>query len=472
MGLSALVQVQPVNGFSVYYCSFTLGKDFQLEEWTKVCSLHFKPTDFYNFESSYRTLREDAVPSIFAFPTKETSARRQLNRANVDEEPSICHTVGTEPGVMGDELIEEEVSEEAPEDVRLKEANDEIDRLRQMLSDAKMEIIELRKGVSRKRFGIDAIQESDKDVHYYTGLPSTAVFYRLLEYLSPAGKQSNVVYKATAQKWIKEGMEPGNAEWREGDSQVGRPATLSQEDEFFLMLVRLCLDLKEYDLAKRFEISPSSVSRIFSTWINYCYLRLGSLPCWPSRDTIRNTMPAVFKEQYPKTTAILDATEIKVHTPSSLLLQSQTYSSYKSANTFKALLAVSPAGHVIFTSALYTGSISDYQLVSRSGFLGLLQEGDEIMADRGFTIEDLLTPLGVGLNIPPFLGKRQQMDGAEVVETQQIASLRIHVERAIRRVKEFDILAGIMPATLAGSANQIWTVCCLLTNLQNPILSC
>ena len=94
--------------------------------------------------------------------------------------------------------------------------------------------------------------------------------------------------------------------------------------------------------------------------------------------------------------------------------------------------------------------------------MGLLQEGDEVMADCGFTIEDLLTPPGVGLNIPPFLGKRQQLDGTEVVETQQIASLRIHVERAIRHVKEFDILAGVMPATLAGSANQIWTICCFL----------
>jgi len=374
---------------------------------------------------------------------------------------------------MEDESAEnEELIKVADEDVRLKEANDEIDKLKQMLSDAKMEIVELRKGVSRKRFGIEAVQESDKDVHYYAGLPSTAVFFRLLEYLSPDGKRSNVVYRATAQKWIKEGMEPGDAEWREEDSQFGRPANLGQADELFLMLVRLRLDLKEYDLAKRFEISPSSVSRTFTTWVNYCYLRLGSLSCWPSRDIIRDTMPAIFKEQYPKTTAILDATEIKVHTPSSLLLQSQTYSSYKTTNTFKALLAVSPAGHVIFASSLYTGSISDVQLVNRSGFLGLLQEGDEVMADRGFTIEDLLTPLGVGLNIPPFLGKRQQLDGTEVVETQQIASLRIHVERAIRRVKEFDILAGVMPATLAGSANQIWTICCLLTNLQNPLISC
>ena len=337
-----------------------------------------------------------------------------------------------------------------------------------------MEITELQKGVSRKRIGIETCQDSDKDIQFYTGLPSVSVFYQLLEYLSPSGKRSNVVYNATAQNWMKEGSaaDSGNAEWRESDLQLGRPSSLSQADELFLMLVRLRLDLKIYDLAKCFEVSQSSVSRIFSTWINYCYLRLGMLPCWPSHDTIKDTMPAIFKDQYPNTTAILDATEIKVHTPSSLLLQSQTYSSYKSTNTFKALLAISPAGHVIFASSLYTGSISDNELVSRSGFLGLLRPGDEIMADRGFTIEDSSTPLGVGLNIPPFLGRRQQMDAVEVVETQQIASLRIHVERAIRRVKEYDILAGVMPASLAGSANQIWTVCCLLTNLQNPLISC
>ena len=94
------------------------------------------------------------------------------------------------------------------------------------------------------------------------------------------------------------------------------------------------------------------------------------------------------------------------------------------------------------------------------------------MADRGFTIENLLLPLGVRLNIPPFLGDQEQLEGREVVETQQIASLRIHIERAIRHVKEFDILSGIMHASVAASANQIWTVCCLLTNFQSPLISC
>ena len=66
------------------------------------------------------------------------------------------------------------------------------------------------------------------------------------------------------------------------------------------------------------------------------------------------------------------------------------------------------------------------------------------MADRGFTIDELLAPLGVSLNTPPTLGRCSQMDGNEVVETQQITSLRIHIERAIRRVKEFDILNGVI----------------------------
>ena len=63
------------------------------------------------------------------------------------------------------------------------------------------------------------------------------------------------------------------------------------------------------------------------------------------------------------------------------------YSSYKSVNTFKALVAISPAGHVNFVSS-HTGCISDVQLVERSGFLGLLQKGDKVMVDRGFTIGD------------------------------------------------------------------------------------
>ena len=64
------------------------------------------------------------------------------------------------------------------------------------------------------------------------------------------------------------------------------------------------------------------------------------------------------------------------------------------------------------------------------------------MTDRGFTIEDLLIPHGVKLNIPPFLGVQAQTEGSEVFKTQQlqIASLYIHIEHVIHGVKEFDML--------------------------------
>ena len=47
------------------------------------------------------------------------------------------------------------------------------------------------------------------------------------------------------------------------------------------------------------------------------------------------------------------------------------------------------------------------------------------MADKGFTIEDVL-PLGISLNIPSFSGMSDQMTPEDVIKTQDIASLRIY----------------------------------------------
>lgn len=80
-----------------------------------------------------------------------------------------------------------------------------------------------------------------------------------------------------------------------------------------------------------------------------------------------------------------------------------------------------------------------------SGILEKLECGDEIMADKGFQIQDLLAPLGVRLNI---LNTKEQMPVSDVHLTRKIAHLRIHVERAIGRVKEFHILQQPQCGTL------------------------
>ena len=75
-----------------------------------------------------------------------------------------------------------------------------------------------------------------------------------------------------------------------------------------------------------------------------------------------------------------------------MVTQLITYSSYKSHNTFKLLVGISPTGVVTFLPKLWGGNVFDKQIVKESGFLNLLEPGDSVMTDKGFTIQDLLDP--------------------------------------------------------------------------------
>ena len=95
----------------------------------------------------------------------------------------------------------------------------------------------------------------------------------------------------------------------------------------------------------------------------------------------------------------------------------------------------------------------------------LWSDGNSVMADMEFTIHDELARVGVSLNIPAFLGGRDYLTKAEVKASQIIASVRIHVEKAIQRIETYSIIRNEIPLTLHGSINQIWTVICILTNV-------
>ena len=86
--------------------------------------------------------------------------------------------------------------------------------------------------------------------------------------------------------------------------------------------------------------------------------------------------------------------------------------------------------------------MSDRQKTTESDLIkkDLLEPGDSVMPDRGFDVEDVLAHKGVLLNIPPYLNGRSHFLEKEVVQTRRIAELRIHVERAIGRARNFTIL--------------------------------
>ncbi len=92
------------------------------------------------------------------------------------------------------------------------------------------------------------------------------------------------------------------------------------------------------------------------------------------------------------------------------------------------------------------------------------------MADKGFTIKDILKELDIELNIPPFL-KDGKMSTSNVQKCRKIASLRIHVERAIGRLKKYAICKQTIPISLSRLVNQIVCVCAYLSNFQPALVS-
>ena len=189
---------------------------------------------------------------------------------------------------------------------------------------------------------------------------------------------------------------------------------------------------------------------------------------WPSKELVKRHLPkCVFK--YPRTRVIIDCTEVKAEKPSAPSSQKVTWSDYKSHNTFKLLVGITPSGAFSFISDLYSGAISDRAITIKSGLLEELEPMDDVMADPGFNLRDLVTKRNATLNIPPF-AKGKPLSTKACTKTRRITSLSIHVERAIQRMKKFRLLQEVIPISIAAVANQTVFVCAALCNLLKPLV--
>ena len=248
------------------------------------------------------------------------------------------------------------------------------------------------------------------------------------------------------------------------ETGVGRPRSLSPFYCFVLTLLRLRHNYDVVHLSFLFSINHTTVSNTIITWINYMFIKRGSIPIWPTMQHVAKCMPMLMRSKFPYVKIIIDCVEFRVETASSLVLHKLFYSDYKSHTTVKCLVGICPGGGFSFISPVFPGSTSDKEITVRSGILNpsLWNPGEGLMADRGFTVKDYTDNLSIiKLVIPAFLKGRDQLSEEEVIQTQQIASERIHVERMIQRLKTYHIF---IPMSMMSSLNQIVTVCALLSN--------
>ena len=199
-----------------------------------------------------------------------------------------------------------------------------------------------------------------------------------------------------------------------------------------MVLMKLRMNLPLFDLAFRFNVSESTVSRIFNRLVVLFDKRLSPLIFWPTREALIQTIPFCFRRNYGlKVVGIIDCFEIFIEKPSDLFMKAATYSQYKSYNTAKYLICITPQGVISYISDGYGGRVSDKYITEHCGFLDLLLPGDVVLADRGFNIEDSVALRGATLDIPAFTRGKVQLTPEEVESTRKKANVRIHVERII-----------------------------------------
>uniref|UniRef100_A0A8C6TLY5 THAP-type domain-containing protein n=1 Tax=Neogobius melanostomus TaxID=47308 RepID=A0A8C6TLY5_9GOBI len=241
-------------------------------------------------------------------------------------------------------------------------------------------------------------------------------------------------------------------------------------DQVLMTLMKLRLNLLQADLAERFHVSQSQVSKIMSVWFDIMEEKMRRFIPWLPRETILATMPQCFREHYPTTTCVIDCAETPIQKPHNLDSSGESYSHYYGQNTIKYLLAIAPCGVIMFVSAAYRGKCSDKFITSDSGFLEYLHPGDVVMADRGFLISDLLHERQVQLVIPAFTKESLQLSEEDTTHTRPTANVRVHVERVIRCLKNFRILSQTIPINLVHKCDKILRICAALSNLRGDII--
>jgi len=214
---------------------------------------------------------------------------------------------------------------------------------------------------------------------------------------------------------------------------------INKQTKLLITLMKLKTGLSYSALAVLFNIHRTSVQRTFVTTLQCLKVLLKNFIFWPSKTTVKMTLPEAFKKHYPDTRVIIDCTEINTEVPSQVKQGILMYSEYKHHHTVKFLVGCTPNGFVSFVSKCYGGRAGDCFITNDCGIINLIEPGDVVLADKGFpTIRTQIKDKNAVFVMPPFL-HNPQFSAEEVEETYNIASVRIHIERIMQRIKDFYI---------------------------------
>ena len=226
-------------------------------------------------------------------------------------------------------------------------------------------------------------------------------------------------------------------------------------------------------------VKVSSQTLFIYKWPKILYVKLKFLIRWPSREEVQKTLPECFRGKFQRAVVIIDCTEVFIERATNLLARYQMWSNYKSHNTVKYLIGITPQGTISFVSEAWGGCVSDKVITKESGILSKLLPGDLVSADRGFNVGDLVAEYRAEAVLPAFMKGKSQLSAKEVMESRELARVCIHVERLIGTVKQkYTILDSGLPISFIKQdvgqdksiADKLMVICCALVNLCESIV--
>lgn len=314
------------------------------------------------------------------------------------------------------------------------------------------ENLKLKESLVKMSLTEASFKNDPEKVQFYTGLPNYFVFETVMWLLVPHMK---------------------------GDKN----AKLSNFQQILLTLMRLRLDLRNQDLAYRFGVKVSTVTRTVHRIINIMFTTLvPTAVFWPSRVELRKNLPEAVKRTHPDCAVIIDCFKVcqekavSIDTHRQATREMITPSSQSALiSELKYVIGVAPQGAVIFASRGAPGNTSDKTLVESCGLLCKLLPGDVVLAERDFDIKDLVGAHRAELTITT--SELHEIDQSNQ-DMRDNASERMnvyrHVDRVIQMVKKrYSVLTGPVESafTVMDRSTNVTTfdkmvqVACALNNL-------
>lgn len=244
----------------------------------------------------------------------------------------------------------------------------------------------------------------------------------------------------------------------------------NMEEKIILVLCKLKMNISFACLAILFKISKTQCTSTFYSVVSLLAVAIKPAIYWASKEEIVKNMPKCFSK-YKNTRIVLDCTEIPIQKLKCLKCRIKSYSHYKGTHTIKYLVGITPSGLISFVSTGFGGRATDKAILRFEKVLEKLDKHDAVMVDKGFLIEQECEENLIKLIRPPFLRKKKQFSKEEAEATADIARARVHVERAIQRIKIFKILNEQLSWYLIPYADEIMTIIAAIVNLSPPILA-